>query len=318
MKTSKKGRKNKALRLIGITAAALTACGGAVFLFLKKKKRYHTAFMIAAVIMCGFMMGGITAYAAPEPDGIIAEAEPGTAIIENDTDAEPGGVIIPPAAEPEIKETETISTEETEIDLWEFLSLLSASGQKPLSPPGNLTLVDDYSGAQASDKQFITVTTKSGNIFYIIIDRAGDKENVHFLNLVDEADLLAILVKEKKDVPPPTTSPAPAQTATPTLDPTSTEPKSNNTMGLLIMTLVIAAIGGGAFYHFKVLKPKQGGGSKKSAGVSELDEFNFDPDEDDFIGNDTTEQDGGEYEGDTDMDEDMPDFTAEPESGNDE
>lgn len=62
---------------------------------------------------------------------------------------------------------------------------------QPLTPEGNATLVDDYYG----DKQLITVTTKAGNYFYILIDRANeDKETaVHFLNQVDEADLLAAL-----------------------------------------------------------------------------------------------------------------------------
>ena len=61
----------------------------------------------------------------------------------------------------------------------------------PLTPEGNTTLVDDYYG----DKQLITVTTKAGNYFYILIDRANeDKETaVHFLNQVDEADLMALL-----------------------------------------------------------------------------------------------------------------------------
>lgn len=62
---------------------------------------------------------------------------------------------------------------------------------KPLTPEGNATLVDDYYG----DKQLITVPTKAGNYFYILIDRANeDKETaVHFLNQVDEADLMALL-----------------------------------------------------------------------------------------------------------------------------
>ena len=62
---------------------------------------------------------------------------------------------------------------------------------QPLTLEGNATLVDDYYG----DKQLITVTTKAGNYFYILIDRANeDKETaVHFLNQVDEADLMALL-----------------------------------------------------------------------------------------------------------------------------
>ena len=64
----------------------------------------------------------------------------------------------------------------------------------PITPKGNATLVDDFYG----DKQLITVTTKAGNYYYILIDRANeDKEtSVHFLNQVDDADLLALLDEE--------------------------------------------------------------------------------------------------------------------------
>ena len=39
-----------------------------------------------------------------------------------------------------------------------------------LTPDGNAALVDDFGG----NKQLITVTTKAGNYFYILIDRAND------------------------------------------------------------------------------------------------------------------------------------------------
>ena len=71
------------------------------------------------------------------------------------------------------------------------------SNPTALTPDGNLTLVDDVSGDQAEDKQFVTVISKNGNYFYLVIDRAGDRQNVYFLNLVDEEDLLALIEEDK-------------------------------------------------------------------------------------------------------------------------
>ena len=75
-----------------------------------------------------------------------------------------------------------------------FGGLLSA-----FTPDGNLTLVDDFSfltedeDGNTEGKQFLTVQTKAGNTFFIVIDRARESENTYFLNLVDEADLLSLM-----------------------------------------------------------------------------------------------------------------------------
>ena len=71
-----------------------------------------------------------------------------------------------------------------------------------LTPEGNLTLVDDYhtSYSDGSGQQFITLVSKSGNTFYLVIDRNAKGENtVHFMNLVDEADLLSLMEDEDAD-----------------------------------------------------------------------------------------------------------------------
>ena len=72
----------------------------------------------------------------------------------------------------------------------------------PLTPEGNLTLVDDYhtTYSDGSGQQFITMVSKSGAYFYLVIDRAADgDQTVHFMNLVDEADLLALMEEEQAE-----------------------------------------------------------------------------------------------------------------------
>ena len=68
-----------------------------------------------------------------------------------------------------------------------------------LTPEGNLTLVDDYHTdySDGSGQQFITLVSKSGATFYLVIDRnSKGAQTVHFMNLVDEADLLALMEEE--------------------------------------------------------------------------------------------------------------------------
>jgi hypothetical protein len=169
--------------------------------------------------------------------------------------------------------------------------------------------VDDISGEQSNDKQFITVVTKSGNYFYLVIDRADDKENIHFLNLVDEADLLAIIEADKKPAP----APAPVEATEPEPEP-APEPEKSNAGSILTVLLVLGALGGGAFYYFKIYKPKQ---DAQGPAVTELDEFEFDADEDELDGeaaNGGRLPDSAEPDGETDgTDGDAPDFAEDGE-----
>ena len=71
-----------------------------------------------------------------------------------------------------------------------------------LTPEGNLTLVDNYHTdySDGSGQQFITLVSKSGATFYLVIDRnAKGQQTVHFMNLVDEADLLALMEEDAAD-----------------------------------------------------------------------------------------------------------------------
>ena len=167
-----------------------------------------------------------------------------------------------------------------------------------LTPEGNLTIVDDVKDS-STGKEFITVVTKNGNYFYIVIDRdAKGNATVHFLNLVDERDLLELLSEEEvqdyKDhlatmptVPEETepTEPKPTEPA-PTEPGNEFDPQMDReTMIMLALPIVVLIVGGfAAYFVFSRKKPKSA-----PAPQTNEDDWDYDydlPEEEDDAEND--------------------------------
>lgn len=154
-----------------------------------------------------------------------------------------------------------------------------------LTPEGNLTLVDDVETDGTEDKQFITMQSKNGNYFYLVIDRSGDTDNVYFLNLVDESDLLALIEDEPQVESTPTVD---TSDTTGTNDLTETESTTTNTTTgetteaeassslMLAVVGLVALLGGGLFYYLKFMKPKK----NTAKPTTDFDDFEFEEDDD--------------------------------------
>ena len=181
------------------------------------------------------------------------------------------------------------------------------------TPNGNLTLIDDFfqidqeatEDTEQKDKQFITLQSKNGNYFYLVIDRNGETENVYFLNLVDEADLLALIEDAEDGTKVPTCSctdkcaigaiktdceicrtnmsecvgKEPVVEEPEPTNPAEEPMEENTSVNFLpIIILVIAGAAGGAVYWFKFKKQKP-----KTSGNSDLDDYDYGQDDDDYV-----------------------------------
>ena len=183
-----------------------------------------------------------------------------------------------------------------------------------LTPEGNLTLVDDYHTdySDGSGQQFITLVSKSGATFYLVIDRnAKGQQTVHFMNLVDEADLLALMEEDAADAYTAEKEAAAqaeqdrlkaeeeAKKAAEEAASGEEQPKENKVTkiasGFLGVVVLIALAAGGIFYAFT--KQKQ----KKQAEKEALDpDANYTEDKGDFeIPTDVPDEDEAPDEADT-------------------
>lgn len=138
---------------------------------------------------------------------------------------------------------------------------------RPFTPEGTGTVVNNATGEDG--KEFFTIMTPSENVFYLVIDRQRTTENVYFLNAVTEKDLLSLAEITEE----PTPAPAPVEPEPPAQQEPPEEPpaKQVGNTGPLVMVALIALMGGGAAYYFKVVRPKQQGQPE-----DELDEAEYD------------------------------------------
>lgn len=122
----------------------------------------------------------------------------------------------------------------------------------PFTPDGTGTVVDN--ATDQDGKEFFTITTAEEAVFYLVIDRQRETENVYFLNAVTVADLMALAESSGEPA-----APEPPQEIDPEPDPTpepEPEPEKKGGAGPLLLALAVVGIGGGAGWYFKIYRPK--------------------------------------------------------------
>lgn len=163
----------------------------------------------------------------------------------------------------------------------------------PFTPAGTGTVIDN--ATDKDGKEFYTIMTPDENVFYLIIDKQREQENVYFLNAVTEKDLLALAEKSGEPVetqPPATTEPTPE----PTPDPTPEPEKGGN--GMIIIVVLVLLAGGGAGYYFKIYRPKQEQADNAEDDYSEYEDDPYAEQEDDSVPWDEDEAGADSEDGD--------------------
>ena len=247
---------------------------------------------LAALLMvvCCLSLLALPAFAEPDDQPATEPAAETEAPVETEAPAE---TEVPPKTEVPVETEAPTEPEPQEPPAPEEPEPVAEKPFGAFTPNGNLTLVDDFYRIEGVDeegniasKQFITLQSKSGNTFFLVIDRVGEVENVYFMNLVDEADLFALISEE--DMPSDCTcktrctaghvdttcpvcrtnmSECAGKSATTSADPEApgetteteqpgTEKSESKSGSMLGMVVVIAVIGAGAGIAF-FLKSKK-------------------------------------------------------------
>ena len=199
-----------------------------------------------------------------------------------------------------------------------------------LTPSGNLTLVDDLGVRNGEGQQFVTLVTKNGNYFYLIIDRdEKGEETVHFLNMVDERDLFALMEDDEKaayesqmaaeqaarEAAEKAAAEAAAasqsgesETQKPEDEPAK-ESKKTNLAPILIIIVLMAAAGGGWFFMQTKKKKKAESAPDPDADYTDDDEEDYGAGSDQEIRDSYDDEDP--YENEILNDEDPSDDSEE-------
>ena len=181
-------------------------------------------------------------------------------------------------------------------------STSSETSLKPLTPDGTGTVIDNVTNEDG--KEFFTITTPSKHVFYLIIDRQKNAENVYFLDAVTDKDLLALAKSDNEDVSgssssktvsAPETSSAPTA-STPTVSSVSRPEKQNNSAGIAAVAVLAAVLVGAAVWFFKFRKP-----GKKDKNTPDPDDYDY--------------ADDGDEESESEDEPDSPDEETEQKGG---
>lgn len=150
--------------------------------------------------------------------------------------------------------------------------------EMPLTPNGQATVLDHATGEDG--KEFFTITTADNNVFYLIVDRQREEENVYFLNAVTETDLLSLaqadeqpeLILEPEEEPTCSCTQkceaGDVNTLCPVCKenrkacvgevPEEPEPEAKESnAGLILFVVLTLAVGGAVGWYFKIYRPKQ-------------------------------------------------------------
>jgi len=158
------------------------------------------------------------------------------------------------------------------------------NNKNAFTPAGTGEVMDN--AKDGDGKEFFTIKTKSDNVFYLIVDRQRESDNVYLLNAVSESDLVALAEKGEDTsisaVPEPEITEQTESAAETEEAKTSSAPGSNLSAVVLIFIAVI--IVGGVGYYIKIYKPKHSDSSVSHDEDFDGEDSEYEASDEDFEG----------------------------------